>query len=334
LFFRRRPGTAGKAVLEAKELMSTTQIIKGLLTFVVPRSMYSRHTGGTDSARYCYSVFLRHLVQIHAATGSVPLRRIAELGPGDSLGVGLAALIAGAERYYAFDVAPFSSGARNLRVFDELVDLFRQRADLPGRAEIPEIKPAISDERFPVHILNDERMARALEPARIAALRLDLTGDNGGKGDSVSYVAPWFDPATIQNETLDWIFSQAVMEHVDDLNTTYEICYRWLKPGGLMSHQIDFRSHGTAPSWDGHRAYGDAAWWMVRGARPYLINRQPLSAHRTIPQAQGFEVIDQLLIPGEPTVAPAKLAPRFRSWSAQDISTSGAFVLQRKPVAG
>jgi SAM-dependent methyltransferase len=314
-----------------KIVMSTTQIIKGLLTFVLPRSMYSRHTGGTDSARYCYSVFLRHLVEIHATTGSVPLGRIAELGPGDSLGVGLAALIAGAEQYYAFDVAPFSSRARNLQVFDELVSLFRQRADLPGRAEIPEIKPAISDEKFPSHILTDERMAAALDPARIAALRLDLSGDGGG--NSVSYVAPWFDPATVEDETLDWIFSQAVMEHVDDLKTTYDICYRWLKPGGLMSHQIDFRSHGTAPSWDGHRAYGDAGWWMVRGARPYLINRQPLSAHRTIPQARGFDLIEQVLIPAEPVIAPAKLAPHFRTWSEEDISTAGAFVVHRKPAA-
>jgi SAM-dependent methyltransferase len=313
--------------------MSTTQIIKGLLTFGLPRSMYSRHTGGTDSARYCYSVFLRHLVRIHAATGSAPLGMVAELGPGDSLGVGLAALIAGAERYHAFDVAPFSSRARNLQVFDELVGLFRERADLPGRAEIAEIKPAISDERFPFQILDDDRMARALDPARIAALRRDLSGDAGAGGNSVSYVAPWFDPVTVQDETLDWIFSQAVMEHVDDLRTTYEICYRWLKPGGIMSHQIDFRSHGTASSWDGHRAYGDVAWWMVRGARPYLINREPLSAHRTIPQAQGFEVIEQLLIPRDPTVEPAKLAPRFRTWSAEDISTSSAFVLYRKPAA-
>lgn len=313
--------------------MSSKQIIKGLLTFLLPRSMYSRHTGGTDSARYCYSVFLRHLVEIHAATGAIPLGRIAELGPGDSLGVGLAALIAGAERYYAFDAAPFSSRARNLQVFDELVGLFRGRADIPGRAEIPQIKPAISSEKFPFHILNDERMARALDPARIAALRLDLSGDGGGEGNAVSYVAPWFDPATVQDNTLDWIFSQAVMEHVDDLKTTYDICYRWLKPGGLMSHQIDFRSHGTAHSWDGHRAYGDAAWWMVRGARPYLINREPLSVHRSIPQAQGFEVVKQTLTTDVPVVETARLAPRFRVWSEEDISTSGAFVMCRKPAA-
>jgi SAM-dependent methyltransferase len=313
--------------------MSVTPIIKGLLTFVLPSSTYSRHTGGTDSARYCYSVFLRHLVKIHSVTGSIPLGRIAELGPGDSLGIGLAALIAGAERYYAFDVAPFSEQARNLRIFDELVGLFRQRADIPGRAEIPEIQPAIPNEKFPSHILDEGRLAKALDPVRIEALRRDLSGSDSGAESSVSYVAPWLDKATIREATLDWIFSQAVMEHVDDLATTYNISYRWLKPGGLMSHQIDFRSHGTAATWDGHRAYGDAAWWMVRGARPYLINREPLSAHLRIPREQGFAFVEQTLIPGKPVVLPKQLAPRFRIWSQEDISTAGAFVLHRKPVA-
>jgi SAM-dependent methyltransferase len=292
--------------------------------------MYSRHTGGTDSARYCYAVFLRHLVRVHSTTGLVPLGKIAELGPGDSLGVGLAALIAGAERYYAFDVAPFSNKVRNLKVFDELVQLFRERANVPGHLEIPEIKPPISNEGFPSHILDDDRMARALDPARIEALRLNLSGTAPDGENVVSYVAPWFDTATVQEETLDWIFSQAVMEHVDDLETTYDICYRWLKPGGVMSHQIDFRSHGTARSWDGHRAYGDLAWWMVRGARPYLINRQPLSAHRTIPRAQGFDLVEQVLAMEEPILEKQDLAKRFLNWSTEDLSTAGAFVVHRK----
>lgn len=311
--------------------MSTKQVIKGLLTFAVPRSMYSRHTGGTDSARYCYAVFLRHLVRVNSATGLIPLGRVAELGPGDSLGVGLAALIAGAERYYAFDVAPFSNKVRNLLVFDELVDLFRKRSSIPGRLEIPEIKPAISSEEFPSHILDGKRMSQALDPARIEALRSNLAGKNSEEGENViSYVAPWFDETTVQRDTLDWVFSQAVMEHVDDLETTYDVCYRWLKPGGVMSHQIDFRSHGTAPTWDGHRAYGDVAWWMVRGARPYLINRQPLSAHRTIPRAQGFDLIEQEPVIEKPVLTTADLAKRFRNWSEEDISTAGAFVLHRK----
>ena len=63
---------------------------------------------------------------------------------------------------------------------------------------------------------------------------------------SLRYAAPWRDASVMQPGSLDLIFSQAVMEHVDDLPATYAACRDWLRPGGLMSHQIDFRCHGTA----------------------------------------------------------------------------------------
>lgn len=312
--------------------MKTKQVVKGLLTFALPRWTYSRHTGGTNSARYCYAVFLRQLIRVHSCTGQTPLGAIAELGPGDSLGIGLAALIAGANRYYAFDVAPFSNTSRNLDVFDELVELFNQRADVPGESEISEIKPAIANDVFPHYILNDDWMKRALNAERIKDLRREILVEKERSKSRISYVAPWLDRSTIQDATLDWIFSQAVMEHVDNLSVTYDICSRWLRPGGVMSHQIDFRSHGTAATWDGHRTYDDFTWRLIRGARPYLINREPLSAHRTIAETYSFELIDQILVKRQPAVASAELAPRFRAWPEEDISTAGAFVVHRKRI--
>ena len=59
--------------------MSVSRIIHGLATFVVPASPH--RPAETISARYCYTVFMRHLVKLHAATGCIPLGRIAELGP-------------------------------------------------------------------------------------------------------------------------------------------------------------------------------------------------------------------------------------------------------------
>src|SRR5688572_27073147 len=80
---------------------------KGAATLVPPvNRMLSVRTGeGTSSARYCYTVFLRQLVrtrQVHDFGRPVP-ESVAELGPGNSIGVGLAALLAGAERYSALD---------------------------------------------------------------------------------------------------------------------------------------------------------------------------------------------------------------------------------------
>jgi SAM-dependent methyltransferase len=278
-------------------------------------------------------VFLCHLVSIHAAGTPARLRTVAELGPGDSLGVGLAALIAGAGRYFACDIRPFATRARNLEIFDELAAMFAARAPVPDEREIPAIEPALSTTAFPDHILTEAELAGALDRGRLAALRASIEREPGAPNSAVSYVAPWSDGSLIPEGSVDWIFSQAVMEHVDDIALAYRCCFRWLRPGGVMSHQIDFRSHGLAAAWDGHRAYSDAVWRLVRGARPYLINRLPLSEHQRILQEAGFEAVAQSCVASVPTLARRRLARPFRTWSDQDLATSSAFLIHRKPVA-
>ena len=74
-------------------------LIKGFATFVpgLNRLLQVR-TGGTGSARYCYSIWMRYLVMAYES--GLPTRPdvAAELGPGKSLGVGCAALLSGANR--------------------------------------------------------------------------------------------------------------------------------------------------------------------------------------------------------------------------------------------
>ena len=98
-----------------------------------------RRTGtrGTDSARYCYTVWMRHLVMASRSGLLTTPRIIAELGPGDSLGTGIAGLLCGASRYYAFDVVEHASTQRNVAILRALVPLFRDRAAIPDAAEFP-----------------------------------------------------------------------------------------------------------------------------------------------------------------------------------------------------
>ena len=57
--------------------------------------------GATPSARYCYAVWLRHLIHVRrCGLRGIP-ETVAELGPGGSIGCGLAALLSGCARYYA-----------------------------------------------------------------------------------------------------------------------------------------------------------------------------------------------------------------------------------------
>ncbi len=111
-------------------------VLSGLATYI-PGYDYMRRTGGTDSARYCYAVWLRHLILANESFGAGLPTVVAELGPGDSIGIGLAALLCGAEKYYALDVVPYSDLRSNLRIFDELVRLFEQRDARAGRERIP-----------------------------------------------------------------------------------------------------------------------------------------------------------------------------------------------------
>jgi len=311
--------------------MKFSAIAKGLLTFVLPSSFYCRSTGGTDSARYCYSVYLRHLVVLDGVGANTEPKTIAEIGPGDSIGIGLAALIAGAERYYGFDVKAYSSAPRNHAIFDELVELFHQHAPIPGEEEFPRVKPYLDSYNFPAEILTDERLERALAPKRLARLRAELA-PSAAKGDDcrVSYIVPWDSPTVLRGESIDWIFSQAVLEHVDDLDGTYRACFNWLKPESFMSHQIDFKCHGTSDSWNGHWAYSDVAWRIVRGGRPYLLNRQPHSAHLAFLKDTGFTVPMDQTVQRCDGIDRSRLAKRFVGMSGEDLATAGTFIIAAK----
>jgi SAM-dependent methyltransferase len=299
----------------------------GMLTYTPLAGRYTTpKTGGTDNARYCYGVFMRHLCYAHRAGMTKVPEVVAELGPGDSLGTGLAWLIAGSARYLAFDVRRYATTARNLQVFDALVDLFRARADVPGSDEFPEMKPALDTLAFPHEMLPTAHLDRSLDAARLVRIRLALQDTEAGSSGPIAYVAPWDDATNVREKSVDLIFSQAVMEHVEDVDHTYAMCKRWLKPEGMISHQIDFRSHGSSPTWDGYRAYSELEWRIVRGRRSYLINRISDAGHIDAMKRIGLRAVTRIPSTLAPTVRPGQYAQRFRDLSPESRQTAGLFV--------
>lgn len=302
-------------------------VLAGLATWL-PGYDHARSTGGTDSARYCYSVWLRHLV-LAQASGRLPAgvpRVVAELGPGDSIGIGIAALLSGAEQYAALDILRYSDLGRSKAMVDELASLFRERAPLPGGEEFPSLKPALDSEAFPHHLLGGDALQAALAPERVSRIRaaLDRVADSP---TMVAYHAPWNDPAVIRPGSVDFIFSQAVLEHVDDLEGVYAAMHRWLSPTGLMSHQVDFRCHRKADTWNGHWAYSDFTWKLIVGRRAYLLNRLPHSRHVEYLRRCGFEIVADRPVRSESVLRRQDLAARFRAMTDDDLVTSGAYIL-------
>lgn len=295
--------------------------------------IFGKGTHGTDSARYCYSVWLRHLVKTQAYRSSPLSGTVVELGPGDSLGIGLAALLSGASRYIAVDVVRHADVEQNLAVFAELVRLFAERAPIPTGDEFPALKPELDGYGFPETLLDAERMARNLTPERIEAIAAALKGE-GSDGTSRKPLISYEDPTTaatvIAHGSVDLVFSQAVLEHVDDLAGVYQACHAWLEQGGLMSHQIDFKSHGASREWNGHWAYPELIWRVLRGRRPYLLNREPCGTHLGLMAATGFDIlaVERAWLPSR--LQANQLAARSRGITEVDLTTSSAFVVARK----
>ena len=307
-------------------------LVHGIATFVPGvRHLRAKGTGGSNSARYCYSVWLRHLLVAHRSGLDSCPRVVAELGPGDSLGIGLMALLCGSIRYLACDVVAHADPRRNLAVFEDLVLLLRNQSPLPDESEFPDIQPPLESHEFPVEVLSPGRLSQALEERRLDTIRESLRAPD--REDSlIQYRVPWSDPSIVEAGSIDMIFSQAVLEHVDDLPNAYGLMSLWLKPGGYVSHQIDFRSHGTATEWNGHWAYSEFVWKLMRGKRAYLLNRLPLSAHRRLLEKEGFEIVCEEKARTESNLRRDSLAPRFRELSDEDFMTSSVFIQARKTI--
>jgi SAM-dependent methyltransferase len=301
-------------------------IAEGMLTLLPGGArLLQRSTRGSDSARYCYAVWMRHLTKIqkfNSWTGG-RIGTVVELGPGDSLGTGLAALLCGADRYIAVDAVEHANAQRNLAIFESLIELFRIGAPIPEPMELPEVNPVLDDYSFPVYV------RRTIGAERQKAIA-DALRDRTNRNSIVTYVQPSEARQVISSGSVDLIFSQAVLEHVDDLETVYRSCSEWLRPGGLMSHQIDFKSHGTSREWNGHWAYPVLVWRLIRGNRRYLINRKPCGAHIRAIEKAGFEIVSEERVRCYSRLKRAQLAGALREITPDDLTTAGVFLVAKK----
>lgn len=310
----------------------TAALVKGIAKKLLQHKKFYTTTGGTINPRYCYSVWLRHLVFTHQSGIRQHSGTVAELGPGDSLGIGLTALLTGYQRYYALDVYRYWDIERNLKIFDELVQLLQNKTPIPNEPEFERITPTLEDYKFPTEILTDALLQQTLDPKRIQQIRKALQEiDNPATTkDIIQYFIPWNSQVVIEPESVDFIFSQAVLQYVDDLDTTYKDMNRWLKPGGVMSHSIDFSSHSITPSWNGHWTFSDAEWRLAHGNKKILLNRAPLSVHLNLNKKHGFEVINRKDDTKVSRFSNQHFHKQFQQLSPEDVSTFVSVIVSKK----
>ena len=132
---------------------------------------------------------------------SIP-NTLAELGPGDSIGVGLSAMLSGVNKYYALDIVKYSKSETNLKIFDELVSLFESRSARPNKGW-PDFDEYLDDNLFPSHILDENLLKKSLSNKRIAAIRhaIENPPHHNIKGNiMIKYMVPWSEESIIEKK--------------------------------------------------------------------------------------------------------------------------------------
>ncbi len=329
-------------------------LLKGVATYL-PTSLHNylpRHqpqfTGrgvrkgkinAREAARASYTVWLRFLVRLHddPEFDFARVVSVGEIGPGDNLGIGFAALLSGASSFHALDVVPTAYSEDNDAILEELIKLFQERASIPDDNEFPKAHPRLSSYAFPSKILTEKRLKNALTAERVEGIRRALAQfKRNGKAEgeiSLHYTAPWT-MGGLQEDSLDLLVSNAALEHVDDLEETYVASARLVRPGGWCAHAIGLNSHDTASLWNGHWIYSDLAWKVIRGRSAYLINRAPCSVHCALLQKEGFRIAlcDRYKKPNN--LRREDLARRFANIPDEDLETQSVFIAaQERAVA-
>jgi SAM-dependent methyltransferase len=296
-------------------------LLGGIATSIVPSlaDKLGRRNQPCVTAEYYYTVWMRHVcTAAHFHSWNAP-NTVLEIGPGNALGTGMAALLSGVQRYIAYDATPLLSASFEAQLWQDLIALFRQQKPF---AESDRIVPSTS---FPRQLFPREHLAQTLSDEGLARIRHSVTHRN----DLICYLN---DLNSLPAGKVDYVFSHSVLEHVAALEPMYRAMWRALRPGGVMTHSIDFSSHGTSHEWNGHWTVPDVMWQWMQGRRSYFLNREPASTHRALLEHVGFEVTGFHLTPLASSLGRNDLASRFRHLSESDLNTVSAFVVARKPL--
>ena len=150
-------------------------------------------------------------------------------------------------------------------------------------------------------------------------------------GGVLQYIPHWDESKFTKKESIDLIISNAVMEHIIDIEFVYKIMFDWLKPGGWCSHVIDYGAHELSENWYQHLYVNKRFWNFLMHGRMYPINRYPHSFHIKVLKKLGYEIIYENKTFNK-KADKRKISSTIKNlFSEEDLVISGAHIILRKP---
>ena len=164
-----------------------------------------RH-GYMDQTSYVLNVFNEHVSKV-GLKGKLYGKVILEIGPGDSVGTALIATCYGA-KCILIDAGSFAT--RNVELYKKFAKELENKGLNP-----PDISDLETLEEI-LELCNAQYLTQGLDSFKV-----------------------------VETDTVDLIFSQAVLEHVRkrEFFQTMAECFRVLKVGGVASHCVDLKDH-------------------------------------------------------------------------------------------
>lgn len=258
------------------------------------------------------------------------LLNVAEIGPAGSMGVGIAALISGAKTYTVLEALKFKNLEMNLKLFQELIELFQKQSDIPDENEFPKINIRLKSYKFPYDLFPSNQLQGILNKQRLDEISNALVQVYDNKG-IIKYYAPWENHKNIPIESFNFVFSRAAMEHVKDFQSIYRITFKNLVHGGVMLHDIEYHSHRTSKYWNGHWCYNSFIWNIIVGSRKFLLNRGTHSMHLKSIRDLQFIVQSESRNFKESKIKKDMLSKEFKHIPDDDLITFGGVIIASKP---
>lgn len=263
-----------------------------------------RHRGGNAHGHISEDLALAGNREIFTTilpfAGDLAGKAALEIGPGDNVGVAYAFLRSGCTKVIAVEristIEIDERAARILRRIDRLIENDGPTFDQIARR---------AGSRY------------VLDPARFEIRKEAF--------ESLDFDAP-----------LDVIYSNDVMEHVDDLATVFRTAHRRLAPGGLFINSVDLAGHNCFH--DPKRPLDfltcDEALWSTMFSNVVTTNRVRYSELVGAAKGAGFRVKQvEVLRRADPTylaeVRP-HLLPRFQALPDDDLSIVQCVVVAEK----
>ncbi len=268
-------------------------------------STHFRFNSISDSLKYINQVFDDYLSFAEISVKDIKGKNILELGPGDNFGVALKFLIAGANKIVC-------------------LDKFYSNRDVSQQYQIYK---AIRDELLPEEKINFDNIVK-LDSQAVEFISDKFEYIYGtGIENALNVLSPTF---------FDMIVSRAVLEHIPDLDATFDTMDKLLCTDGYMIHNVDLKDHGIFTSKGLHPltflSVSEKIWKLMTSynGKP---NRMRIDYYRRKMEELNYKYrIKTIHITTLPVIEEIKpqLQSQFRKMLSEDLMPETIFLIAKK----